>query len=121
MICCRNALREPSSLDFHHFFVFSEKDEGVPVGRGGSCEMSLGVCGTPSRIWGDVHLPNTRPGKLFLHVEHPRPPPSRGTAEVLVFDGKCGNGHGNVGQPAVADRIRVSVRKGARPARDSSR
>jgi hypothetical protein len=59
MICCRNALgvREPSSLDFHHFFfVASEKDEEVLVGRGGpcGCEMSLGVCGTPSRIGGDV-------------------------------------------------------------------
>ena len=43
--------------------------------------------------WG--HLPNTRPGNFFLHVEYPRPPPPRGAAAVLVLDGKCGNGHGN--------------------------
>jgi hypothetical protein len=36
------------------FFVVSEKDEEVPVRTGGSCEMSLGMCGTPSRIGGDV-------------------------------------------------------------------
>ena len=41
------------------FFVVSEKDEEVPVGRGGSCGMSLGVCGTPSRIGGDVHSVGT--------------------------------------------------------------
>jgi hypothetical protein len=50
MICCRNASREPPSLDFHHFFIVSEKDEEALVGKGGSCEMGLGVCGTPSRI-----------------------------------------------------------------------
>ena len=41
------------------FFVVSEKDEEVLVGRGGSCGMSLGVCGTPSRIGGDVHSVGT--------------------------------------------------------------
>jgi hypothetical protein len=41
------------------FFVVSEKDEEVPVGRGSSCEMSLGMCGTPSRIGGDVHSVGT--------------------------------------------------------------
>jgi hypothetical protein len=44
--------------------------------------------------WG--HLSNTRPGKFFLHVEHPRPPPPRGIVAVLVLDGWCGNGLGNV-------------------------
>ena len=44
--------------------------------------------------WG--HLSNTRPGIFFLHVEYPRPPPPRGAAAVLVLDGKCGNGCGNV-------------------------
>jgi hypothetical protein len=75
------------------------------VGRGGSCEMILGVCGTPSRIgvvcihWG--HLRNARPGKFFLHVECPRPPAPRGAAAVLVLDGECGNGHGDVARSVV--------------------
>ena len=29
------------------------------MGRGGSCEMGLGMCGTPSRIGGDVHSVGT--------------------------------------------------------------
>jgi hypothetical protein len=41
------------------FFVVSEKDEEVLVGRGGPCGMSLGVCRTPSRIGGDVHSVGT--------------------------------------------------------------
>jgi hypothetical protein len=47
---------------------------------------------------GDTCQINTRPGtgKFFLHVEYPRPPPPRGTAAVLVLDGECGNGCGNV-------------------------
>ena len=44
MIFYRNALREPSFLDFNNFFV-SEKDEEVPVGRGGLCEVGLCVWG----------------------------------------------------------------------------
>jgi hypothetical protein len=54
MIYCRNALGEPSSLDFHHFFVVSEMGEEVPVETGGSFEMGLGMCGTLSRIGGYV-------------------------------------------------------------------
>jgi hypothetical protein len=55
MIYCRNALREllSSFPDFHHFFFVvseNEKDEEAPVGTGGSCGVSLGVYGTPSRI-----------------------------------------------------------------------
>jgi hypothetical protein len=49
--------------------------------------------------WG--HLSNTRPGKIFLHVEYPRPPPPRGSAAVLVLVGKCGNGHGKRGHAVV--------------------
>ena len=41
------------------FVVVSEKDEEVPVGRGGSCEMILGMCGTPSRTGGDMHSVGT--------------------------------------------------------------
>ena len=47
-------------------------------------------------------LQNARPGKLFLRVGCPQfPPPPRGSAEVLVFDGKHGTGHGNGGDAAV--------------------
>ena len=74
------------------------------MGRGGSCGMGLGVgrhrgLGVMCMQW--VHLSNTRPGKLFLHVECPRPPPPRGSAAVLVFDGKHGNRHRNVVRSAV--------------------
>ena len=31
-----------------HFFVASERDEGVPVGTAGSCEVVLGMYGTPT-------------------------------------------------------------------------
>jgi hypothetical protein len=52
--------------------------------------------------WG--HLSNTRPGKFFLHVECPWPPPPHGAAAVLVLvlDRKHGNGHGNVARKLVA-------------------
>jgi hypothetical protein len=49
------------------------------VGRGDSCEMSLGVCETPSRIGGDtcsVGIPAKCQALQFPpHVEHPWPPP----------------------------------------------
>ena len=41
------------------FFVVSEKGEEVPVRTGGSCEMGLGMCGTPSRIGGVVYSVGT--------------------------------------------------------------
>jgi hypothetical protein len=66
------------------------------VGRGGSCEMGLGVCRMPSRIGGGVCSVGT-PFKCqawcILHVERPNAlglPPPRGTAAVLVLDGKHG-------------------------------
>ena len=59
MIYSRNALGEPPSLDFHHFFVVSERGEEVPVETGGSFEVGLGMCGTPSRIGGGVYSVGT--------------------------------------------------------------
>jgi hypothetical protein len=41
------------------FFVVSERGEEVPVETGGSFEMGLGMCETPSRIGGDVHSVGT--------------------------------------------------------------
>ena len=48
-----------SGLPVIIFFVVSEKGEEAPVRTGGSCEMGLGMCGTPSRIGGVVYSVGT--------------------------------------------------------------
>jgi hypothetical protein len=82
---------------------------GVPVSFAGARVRWVWVCvgrhrgsGVTCIQWG--HPSNTRPRKPFLHVEHPRPPPPRGTAAVLVLDGRCGNGHGSIVRSTVIVR-----------------
>ena len=103
MIYCRNYVEWPSC---HHFFLLSAKRaRRSRCGQGDRVRWVWGCAGRHRGLgvmciqWG--HLSNTRPGKLFLHVENPRPPPPRGSAAVLVLDGKYGNGHGNVVRSAV--------------------
>ena len=103
MIYCRNYVEWPSC---HHFFLFSAKrarrsrcGQGARVRWVWGCAGRHRGSGVLCIQWG--HLSNTRPGNFFLHVEYPRPPPPRGAAAVLVLDGKCGNGCGNVVRSAV--------------------
>jgi hypothetical protein len=48
-----------SGLPLIIFFIISERDEEVVEDRGGSCEVGLGMCGTPSRIGGVVYSVGT--------------------------------------------------------------
>ena len=77
---------------------------------GGSCEMGLGMCVTPLRIGGvvcSVGTPVKRQAwQIFPSRRTSSASPPRGIVAVLVLDGKCGNGCGNVVRSAVIVRIR---------------